>query len=53
MKKERIFAFLMGFCLCFSLFSLTGCKDNTPSTNNPNSSEDTWSDENVDNNGWT
>lgn len=57
MKKKRIFALFTGICLAFLI---AGCKDNansnTDSQGTNESSDfgsDTWSDENVDNNGWT
>ncbi len=47
---KRIIVLLMGVFLTLSIFSLTGCKDND---NSSTESEESWSDENVDNNGWT
>ena len=47
---KRIIIFLLGVVLTFSAFSLTGCKDKGDGLTE---SEKSWSDENVDNNGWT
>lgn len=54
-RTMRLLAWLTCLVICFSLFTLTGCKDSNDSSDMQSSetSEDNWSDENVDNNGWT
>ena len=49
-KMKRITALFIGVLLSLSVFSLIGCKDKG---NSSTQSEETWSDENVDDNGWT
>ena len=49
-NRKRCTVFLMMLCLCFSAVFTTSC---VLKSNGPSNSEGTWSDENVDGEGWT
>ena len=49
-KYERLTVLFISLCLCFAMAITTGC---TLKSSNSSNGESTWSDENVDNGGWT